>query len=51
MLWSLDIIFEGYFWIDVNDFVNNVLSFMCYGSDGLVLVCVFNFVGVEYCDY
>jgi 1,4-alpha-glucan branching enzyme len=50
-LWSQDTSPAGYSWIDANDSVNNVLSFLRYGSDGSVLACVFNFAGTEHTNY
>ena len=50
-LWSRDFDPRGYSWIDANDSLNNVLSFIRYGSDGSLLVCVFNFAGIQHNDY
>lgn len=35
----------GFEWIDANDAAGNVASFLRYGTDGSVLVCVANFSG------
>ncbi len=50
-LWTLDTSPGGYSWIDANDAVNNVLSFLRYGSDGSVVACLFNFSGSTHDDY
>ncbi|WP_405489807.1 1,4-alpha-glucan branching protein GlgB [Nocardia sp. NBC_00511] len=44
-LWSQDTSPGGYAWIDADDRDNNVLSFLRYGSDGSLIVCVHNFSG------
>ncbi|MGW5223341.1 1,4-alpha-glucan branching protein GlgB [Nocardia niigatensis] len=44
-LWSQDTSPGGYSWIDADDRDNNVLSFLRYGADGSMLVCVYNFSG------
>jgi 1,4-alpha-glucan branching enzyme len=50
-LFSLDTSPQGFAWIDANDAANNVLSFIRYGDDGSMLVCVANFAGVPHEGY
>ncbi|MCW2742908.1 MAG: glgB [Blastococcus sp.] len=61
-LWSLDVEPAGFQWIDANDAVGNVLSFLRYGrpsdgseagpdSTGSVLACVVNFSGSPHHGY
>ncbi|MEE2032878.1 1,4-alpha-glucan branching protein GlgB [Rhodococcus sp. CC-R104] len=50
-LYTLDTTPGGYSWIDANDSVNNVLSFLRYGSDGSVIACLHNFSGSTHADY
>ncbi|HLZ37536.1 MAG TPA: 1,4-alpha-glucan branching protein GlgB [Mycobacteriales bacterium] len=50
-LWSQDIDWRGFQWIDANDAKNNTFSFLRWGSDGSVLACVSNFSGVPHEDY
>ncbi|MCU1469025.1 MAG: 1,4-alpha-glucan branching enzyme [Glaciihabitans sp.] len=50
-LWTGDDDPQGFQWIDANDAVGNVLSFLRYGSDGSVLACVVNFAGMPHEDY
>ena len=50
-LWSQDTGPEGFAWIDANDAENNVLSFLRYGTDGSVVVCVANFAGQPHEGY
>lgn len=50
-LWTQDTAPEGFSWIDANDAENNVLSFLRYGSDGSVLVCVANFASQPHEGY
>jgi len=50
-LWTLDTSPGGYSWIDANDAVNNVLSFLRYGSDGSIVACLYNFSGSTHADY
>ncbi|MGW4244085.1 1,4-alpha-glucan branching protein GlgB [Nocardia sp. NPDC004722] len=50
-LWSQDTSPGGYAWIDADDRDNNVLSFLRYGTDGSILVCVYNFSGRRHDDY
>jgi 1,4-alpha-glucan branching enzyme len=44
-LWSQDTTPQGYEWVDANDSQNNVLSFLRWGSDGSVVLCLYNFSG------
>ncbi|MDF0530991.1 1,4-alpha-glucan branching protein GlgB [Tsukamurella sp. 8F] len=44
-LWSQDATPSGYEWVDANDSQNNVLSFLRWGSDGSVVLCLYNFSG------
>ncbi|GAB3134795.1 1,4-alpha-glucan branching protein GlgB [Tsukamurella serpentis] len=44
-LWSRDSTPTGYEWVDANDSQNNVLSFLRWGSDGSVVLCLYNFSG------
>jgi 1,4-alpha-glucan branching enzyme len=41
----------GFQWIDANDAVGNVLSFLRSGSDGSVLACIANFAGQPHEEY
>ena len=41
----------GFSWIDADDVVGNVFSFVRYGRDGSRLVCVANFAGVPHEGY
>jgi 1,4-alpha-glucan branching enzyme len=50
-LFSQDISPYGFSWIDANDAANNVLSFIRFGDDGSMLVCVANFAGVPHEGY
>jgi 1,4-alpha-glucan branching enzyme len=50
-LYSQDTTPAGFEWIDANDAEGNVLSFLRWGDDGTVLVCVVNFSGVPHEDY
>jgi 1,4-alpha-glucan branching enzyme len=50
-LWSQDVTPEGFQWIDANDAVSNVLSFLRWGDDGSVLACVSNFSGSPHVGY
>ncbi|MFI6867887.1 1,4-alpha-glucan branching protein GlgB [Nocardia sp. NPDC050406] len=50
-LWSQDTSPGGYSWIDADDRDNNVLSFLRYGVDGAMLVCLYNFSGAEHAKY
>ena len=42
-LWSQDTTPNGFGWIDANDALGNVFSFLRWGDDGSVLACVVNF--------
>ena len=46
-LWSQDTSANGFQWIAYDDWQNNVLSFLRWGSDGAVLACVSNFSGMS----
>ncbi|MGI8699284.1 MAG: 1,4-alpha-glucan branching protein GlgB [Mycobacteriales bacterium] len=50
-LWSLDADPAGFQWIDANDALSNVFSFIRRGADGGTLACVANFAGVPYIGY
>ena len=50
-LWTLDTSPGGYSWIDADDTVNNVLSFLRYGTDGSIVACLFNFAGARHDRY
>ncbi|MGY1899273.1 1,4-alpha-glucan branching protein GlgB [Nocardia gipuzkoensis] len=50
-LWSQDTTPGGYAWIEANDHTNNVLAFLRHGSDGSVVVCVYNFSGSTHDGY
>lgn len=50
-LWSQDTSPGGYSWIDADDRDHNVLSFLRYGTDGAMLVCLYNFAGAEHAKY
>jgi 1,4-alpha-glucan branching enzyme len=50
-LFSQDSTWHGFSWIDANDAANNVLSFIRFGDDGSMLVCVANFAGVPHEGY
>jgi 1,4-alpha-glucan branching enzyme len=50
-LYSLDSSPEGFSWIDANDAVGNVFSFLRFGSDGSVVACVANFAGQPHEGY
>ncbi len=50
-LWSLDTDPAGFEWIDANDALSNVFSFIRRGADGSTLACVVNFAGVPYIGY
>jgi 1,4-alpha-glucan branching enzyme len=42
---------EGFRWIDADDAMGNVFSFLRYAKDGSVLACVANFSGAPHEDY
>lgn len=50
-LWSQDTTPSGYEWVDANDSQNNVLSFLRWGSDGSVVLCLYNFSGQTHEKY
>jgi 1,4-alpha-glucan branching enzyme len=50
-LWTRDAEGEGFHWIDANDDVGNVLSFLRYGDDGSAVAVVANFSGAPHEDY
>ncbi len=50
-LWSQDATPSGYEWVDANDSQNNVLSFLRWGSDGSVVLCLYNFSGATHGNY
>jgi 1,4-alpha-glucan branching enzyme len=50
-LWELDSDPAGFEWIDANDTVHNVFSFVRKGSDGTPLVCLVNFAGAPHEGY
>jgi 1,4-alpha-glucan branching enzyme len=50
-LWTLDTEAAGFSWIDANDAIGNVLSFLRFGADGSALACVSNFSGVPHEGY
>ncbi len=50
-LWRLDTDPAGFEWIDANDAMNNVFSFVRRDGAGAVLACVANFAGVPHEGY
>jgi len=50
-LWSRDTTPDGFHWIDANDALGNVYSFLRFGEDGSVLACVANFSAVPHEGY
>ncbi len=50
-LYSQDATPRGFEWIDANDAVDNVVSFLRWGSDGSVLACLANFAGLPHEGY
>ena len=50
-LWKLDADAAGFEWIDANDALNNVFSFVRRDGDGSSLACVTNFAGVPHDNY
>ncbi|MDP9417975.1 MAG: 1,4-alpha-glucan branching protein GlgB [Actinomycetota bacterium] len=50
-LWSQDSQPAGFQWIDANDALNNVFSFLRIGADGQLLACVSNFSAVPHEGY
>jgi 1,4-alpha-glucan branching enzyme len=49
-LWNWDHKPKGFSWIDCNDHLSSVISFLRWGPDGF-LVCVFNFTPVVRHNY
>ncbi|WP_051798017.1 1,4-alpha-glucan branching protein GlgB [Catenuloplanes japonicus] len=50
-LWSQDTSGDGFRWIAHDDWQNNVVSYLRWGSDGSVLACVVNFAGTPRIGY
>ena len=50
-LWTQDSDPAGFEWIDANDAAGNVFSFLRWGSDGSVLVCIANFSALPHEGY
>jgi 1,4-alpha-glucan branching enzyme len=50
-LWSRDATENGFHWIDANDALGNVYSFLRFGDDGSVIACVANFAAVPHEGY
>jgi 1,4-alpha-glucan branching enzyme len=50
-LWSRDARENGFHWIDANDALGNVYSFLRFGDDGSVIACVANFAAVPHEGY
>jgi 1,4-alpha-glucan branching enzyme len=50
-MWSQDADPAGFQWIDANDSVGNVFSFLRWGDDGSVVACVANFAGTPHEQY
>ncbi len=50
-MWIQDTLTKGYSWIDANESVNNLLSFLRYAHDSSVLACVSNFPGSKHKGY
>jgi 1,4-alpha-glucan branching enzyme len=50
-LWSQDIDPAGFHWIDANDAMGNVYSFLRFGTDGSIVACVANFSPVPHERY
>jgi 1,4-alpha-glucan branching enzyme len=50
-LWSRDTTPEGFRWISADDSTHNVLSFIRYGTEGSMLVCLVNFAGNPHDSY
>ena len=49
--WTRDIDPAGFAWIDANDALNNVFSFLRTGADGSVVACIANFSAVPHEGY
>ncbi|MGJ6962321.1 1,4-alpha-glucan branching protein GlgB [Streptosporangium sp. G11] len=50
-LWSVDASPDGFRWIDADDALGNVFSFLRYAEDGSVVACVANFSGAPHENY
>ena len=50
-LWSQDTDPAGFHWIDANDALGNVYSFLRFGTDGSIVACVANFSPVPHERY
>jgi 1,4-alpha-glucan branching enzyme len=50
-LWEQDIDPAGFRWIDANDALNNVFSFLRFGADGSVIACISNFANAPHAGY
>jgi 1,4-alpha-glucan branching enzyme len=50
-LWQIDYEPTGFHWIDANDAVNNVFSFVRFAEDGSALVCVSNLANTVHENY
>jgi 1,4-alpha-glucan branching enzyme len=50
-LWSQDTKPDGFRWINADDAAGNAVSFIRYGSDGSMLVCLVNFSGAPHDGY
>jgi 1,4-alpha-glucan branching enzyme len=50
-LWSQDNDPAGFHWIDANDALGNVYSFLRFGTDGSIIACVANFSPVPHERY
>ena len=50
-LWTRDVDPAGFAWIDANDALNNVFSFLRTGSDGSTVACIANFSAVPHEGY
>jgi 1,4-alpha-glucan branching enzyme len=50
-LWTQDTEQAGFAWIDANDAIGNVFSFLRYGADGSAVACVANFAGMPHDGY
>jgi 1,4-alpha-glucan branching enzyme len=50
-LWRNDFAPAGFSWIDSNDSMGNVISFLRFDDDGPTLACVVNFAGEPHYEY
>jgi 1,4-alpha-glucan branching enzyme len=50
-LWQLDTDPEGFAWIDANDALGNVLSFLRFSESGEVVACIANFSAMPHENY